>query len=137
MKNIITILMIAVISFFTANVPANNAVPLPTNLTDVTDGTEFWCQGTDTIDGGCEYLGTSKDMQYGLVHAMGGTACWDGLYGVINFYTGKAQTIKFNNNQSCEGNITAGFVTLKNGKPGVKLYDNTIHKIVGLDEIKI
>ncbi|WP_137517305.1 hypothetical protein, partial [Escherichia coli] len=116
---------------------ANNAVPLPTNLTDVTDGTEFWCQGTDTIDGGCEYLGTSKDMQYGLVHAMGGTACWDGLYGVINFYTGKAQTIKFNNNQSCEGNITAGFVTLKNGKPGVKLYDNTIHKIVGLDEIKI
>ncbi|HAP2625984.1 TPA: hypothetical protein IS524_004654, partial [Escherichia coli] len=110
MKNIITILMIAVISFFTANVSANNAVPLPTNLTDVTDGTEFWCQGTDTIDGGCEYLGTSKDMQYGLVHAMGGTACWDGLYDVINFYTGKAQTIKYNNNQSCEGNITAGFV---------------------------
>ncbi|GDJ36123.1 hypothetical protein BvCmsKSNP075_01318 [Escherichia coli] len=30
MKNIITILMIAVISFFTANVSANNAVPLPT-----------------------------------------------------------------------------------------------------------
>ncbi|MCZ5269387.1 hypothetical protein O5823_13655 [Escherichia coli] len=60
MKNIITILMIAVISFFTANVSANNAVPLPTNLTDVTDGTEFWCQGTDTIDGGCEYLAHPK-----------------------------------------------------------------------------
>lgn len=56
MKNIITILMVAVISFFTGNVSANTAVPLPHNLTDVTDGTEFWCQGTDTTDGRCKYL---------------------------------------------------------------------------------
>ncbi|HCK7733358.1 hypothetical protein O6257_13175 [Salmonella enterica subsp. enterica] len=137
MKNIITILMVAVISFFTGNVSANTVVPLPHNLTDVTDGTEFWCQGTDTTDGRCKYLGTSKDMQYGLVHAMGGTACWDGFYGVINFYTGKAQTIKYNDNQSCEGDIKASFVTLKNGKLGVKLYDNPIHEVVGLDQIKI
>lgn len=136
MKNVITILVIAVISFFTANVSANNAVPLPQHLTDVTDGTEFWCQDTDTIDGGCEYRHFQRHaIRSGTRH--GGTACWDGLYGVINFYTGKAQTIKYNNNQSCEGNITASFVTLKNGKPGVKLYDNTIHKVVGLDEIKI
>ncbi len=92
MKNIITILMVAVISFFTTVMYLQTRLYLyhTTLLTSPTIF-EFWCQGTDTTDGRCKCTGTSKDMQYTVwkVHAMGGTACWDGFYGVINFYTGK------------------------------------------------
>lgn len=78
MKNIITILMVAVISFFTGNVSANTAVPLPHNLTDVTDGTGSGVRGPIPL---------MEDVNTGYIqrHAIRSGTRY-GRYGVLGWF---------------------------------------------------
>lgn len=128
------LLFAALVSFF-----ANAAAPtveLPRQVTDVSDGSLFWCQNSDIADKSCSIISLSDNARYALVKILGGVACPDPQYGVINLSTGKAGIMMYNNNQTCHGEAVAEFARSPDDNTlTVILYDPTNRKNVGVNSI--
>ncbi|HHS7556461.1 TPA: hypothetical protein ACTPQ1_004755 [Salmonella enterica] len=111
-------------------------IQLPKEVDDSQYGGEFWCQNSDVKSGTCSIVSLSDNARYVLVKTLGGVACPDPQYGVINLTTGKAQMMMYNDNQTCKGEAVAEFTRDPGDKTlTVILYDPTNKKNVGINKI--
>ncbi|QVW55290.1 hypothetical protein pEaSNUABM29_00250 [Erwinia phage pEa_SNUABM_29] len=112
------------------------AVELPARVDDQQNGGQFWCQNSDVKDGLCSIVSLSDNARYVLVKTLGGVACPDPQYGVVNLTTGKAEMMMYNDNQTCKGEAVAEFTRDPGDKTlTVILYDPTNKKNVGVNKI--
>lgn len=112
------------------------SIELPKVVNDHEYGGQFWCQNSDVQGGSCQIVAMSDNNRYLLVKTMGGVACGDPEYGVINMATGQAESMNYNDNQACSGEAVAEFTR----DPGdntltVIMYDPTIKKNVGINKL--
>lgn len=135
MKHFMLPLLIAALASFFANAAAPT-VELPRQVTDVSDGSLFWCQNSDIADKSCSIVTISDNARYALVKILGGTGCPDPQYGVINLTNGKAKIMMYNDNQTCHGEAVADFARSPDDNTlTVILYDPTNRKNVGVNPI--
>lgn len=133
MKSLLTTLLATLVISFMVQAAE---IQLPKVVTDHEYGGPFWCQNSDIRGGSCQVVSLSDNDQYALVKTVGGIACGDPQYGVINLKTGSAEMMLYNDNQVCSGEAVAEFTRDPGDKTlTVILYDPTIKKNVGINKL--
>ncbi len=102
MKTFIKTLLVAVTILFSVFATAKQ-VKLPNNIKYVNTTEAFSCTEIDGMNCQTKNPFNYKDNSYVFVLERGGARCYDYTVSVLNLKTGKAQMLKYKDNQLCSG----------------------------------